>query len=269
MFRRGSTVDRGRPVVGSDPTATPGAGTGNAGSGADGRPAGVAGDLVRAGHRDRVGRPSSGIGVRVRDDVLATATRLVDGGRVRRLARDDARARSPRRVDRFRPGDTRRLARAGENGGADTGPSPVDRRKTGSKHHVLTCGNGVPLAVTLSGANSGDHLMLPEPLDRVRPLRGRPGPPRRRITTLSPTRATTTRASTTNWHNDISPATSVRRGTRDKGTAGRWIVEQTLALLHQYRHLAIRWERRTDIHHGFLTLAAALICWRRLSNRTR
>ena len=59
-----------------------------------------------------------------------------------------------------------------------------------------------------------------------------------------------------------------RRGTRDKVTAGRWIVEQCFALLHQYR-LAVRWERRTDIHHTFLDLATALICWRRLSNRTR
>ncbi|WP_054816243.1 hypothetical protein [Nocardia arizonensis] len=57
-------------------------------------------------------------------------------------------------------------------------------------------------------------------------------------------------------------------GTRDKVTAGRWIVERTPALLHQYGRLAIRWERRTDIHHEFLNLAAALICWRRLSNRT-
>ena len=52
-------------------------------------------------------------------------------------------------------------------------------------------------------------------------------------------------------------------------TAGRWIIEQDLALLHQFRRLAARWERRTDIHHGFLDLAAALICWRRLGNRTR
>ncbi|MFD3425929.1 hypothetical protein [Nocardia fluminea] len=59
-----------------------------------------------------------------------------------------------------------------------------------------------------------------------------------------------------------------RRGTRDKVTAGRWNVEQALDLLHQYRRLAVRWERRTDTHQGFLDLAAALICWRRLSNRT-
>ncbi|MET8429819.1 hypothetical protein [Nocardia sp. NPDC004860] len=58
-----------------------------------------------------------------------------------------------------------------------------------------------------------------------------------------------------------------RRGTRDKVTAGRWIVEQSFALLYQYQRPTIRWERRTDIHHGFPDLAA-LICWRPLGNRT-
>ncbi|MFE3280700.1 transposase, partial [Nocardia sp. NPDC059239] len=85
-------------------------------------------------------------------------------------------------VDRFRPGHGRRLAYTGEKlGGAATGPSPVDRAETGSKHHILTCGNGFPLAVALSAANVNDHLLLPTLLDRVQPLRGRPGPPRRRI----------------------------------------------------------------------------------------
>ncbi|MFI9415110.1 transposase [Nocardia gamkensis] len=59
-----------------------------------------------------------------------------------------------------------------KEGGAATGPSPVDRRKTGSKHHILTCGNGLPLAVALSGANVNDHLMQPELLDRVPPISG-------------------------------------------------------------------------------------------------
>ncbi|MGC4994198.1 transposase [Nocardia salmonicida] len=60
-----------------------------------------------------------------------------------------------------------------------------------------------------------------------------------------------------------------RRGTFDNVTAARWVVEQTLAPLHQFRRLAIRWERRTNIHRGFLSLAAALICWRCLSDGTR
>lgn len=56
-----------------------------------------------------------------------------------------------------------------------------------------------------------------------------------------------------------------RRGTRDTNQAVRWVVEQTLALLHQFRRRATRWEPRTDIHHGFLTPVTSLIRWRRLT----
>ncbi|WP_411105308.1 transposase [Streptomyces sp. cmx-4-9] len=44
----------------------------------------------------------------------------------------------------------------------------------------------------------------------------------------------------------------------------RWVVEQTIALLHWFRRLRIRWEIRHDIHEAFLKLACSLICWRRL-----
>ncbi|MFI5541758.1 IS5 family transposase [Nocardia sp. NPDC051900] len=152
--------------------------------------------------------------------------------------------------------------------GAATGPSPVDRRKTGSKHHILTCGNGLPLAVTPSGANVNDHLMLPELLDRVRPLRGRAGRPRHRIKALIADKGYAYSRVYADLRQRRITSYIPRRGTRDRVT-GRWIVEQSLALLHQYRRLATRWERRTDIHQGLLYLAAALICWRRLRNRTR
>lgn len=123
--------------------------------------------------------------------------------------------------------------------------------------------------MTLSAANVNDHLLLPELLDRVRPLRGRSGPPRHRIKTLIADKGYDYPRVYEELRRRRITGHIPRRGTRDKVTAGRWIVEQTLALLHQFRRLAIRWERRTDIHHGFLDLAAALICWRRLSNRTR
>jgi len=44
----------------------------------------------------------------------------------------------------------------------------------------------------------------------------------------------------------------------------RWVVEQSIALLHWFRRLRIRWEIRDDIHEAFLGLACAIICWRRL-----
>jgi transposase len=42
----------------------------------------------------------------------------------------------------------------------------------------------------------------------------------------------------------------------------RWVVERTIAWLHNFRRLRIRWERGPVIHIAFLTLACAAICWR-------
>jgi transposase len=42
----------------------------------------------------------------------------------------------------------------------------------------------------------------------------------------------------------------------------RWVVKRTLAWFGQFRRLAIRYERRANIHLAFTTLAAALITWR-------
>ncbi|MFF4140746.1 hypothetical protein ACFY0A_04995 [Streptomyces sp. NPDC001698] len=44
----------------------------------------------------------------------------------------------------------------------------------------------------------------------------------------------------------------------------RYVVEQTFALLHQFKRLTVRWERRTELHDAFVSLACSLICWRRL-----
>ncbi|MFJ7113386.1 hypothetical protein ACIQW4_09405 [Streptomyces albogriseolus] len=39
----------------------------------------------------------------------------------------------------------------------------------------------------------------------------------------------------------------------------RCVVEQTFALLHQFKRLAVRWERRTELHNAFASLACSLI----------
>lgn len=62
-------------------------------------------------------------------------------------------------------------------GGEQTGPSPVDRRKKGTKHTLLVSRSGVPLAIRTAGANASDHTqIIPIVLDfpRVGGKRGRP-----------------------------------------------------------------------------------------------
>ncbi|GGN88031.1 transposase [Streptomyces albiflavescens] len=44
----------------------------------------------------------------------------------------------------------------------------------------------------------------------------------------------------------------------------RDVVEQALAILHQFKRLAVRWEHRAELHEAFVSLACSVICWRRL-----
>ncbi len=54
-------------------------------------------------------------------------------------------------------------------------------------------------------------------------------------------------------------------------TCNRWrdahrrVTEQAITLLHRLRRLRIHREIRDEIHQVFLTLAAAIICWRHLT----
>lgn len=65
-------------------------------------------------------------------------------------------------------------------GGEKTGPNPTDRRKLGSKHHLLTDAHGIPLAITLTGANRHDVTQLLPLLDKIPRVKGKRGAPRRR-----------------------------------------------------------------------------------------
>jgi transposase len=58
-----------------------------------------------------------------------------------------------------------------------------------------------------------------------------------------------------------------RRGkdTSERLERHRWVVERTLAWLVRYRRLAVRYERRADIHQAFLHLGCSLICLNHLS----
>ena len=71
-------------------------------------------------------------------------------------------------------------ARRAEKGGSETGPSPVDRGRAGSKHHLLVDATGIPLAYTLTSGNRNDVTQLIPLLDRVPAVAGLVGRPRQR-----------------------------------------------------------------------------------------
>ncbi|MGW7278115.1 hypothetical protein ACWGIV_07355 [Streptomyces sp. NPDC054844] len=64
-------------------------------------------------------------------------------------------------------------------GGPATGPSPVDRGKAGSKHHVIVEAHGIPVAAVTTGRNRDDVTQLLPMIQAVAPIRGRISPPGR------------------------------------------------------------------------------------------
>ncbi|MFF0477519.1 transposase [Streptomyces sp. NPDC004284] len=80
--------------------------------------------------------------------------------------------------------DRRCRVGAGEKGGSLTGPNPVDRCEKGSKLHVLSEAQGLPLTVAVSGANlHGSQAFKPLILG-VPAVRSRHGPRRRKPVTV-------------------------------------------------------------------------------------
>ena len=155
---------------------------------------------------------------------------------------------------------------AGEKGGSATGPSPVDRGRRGSKHHLLVDASGIPLAWTLTGGNRNDVTQLIPLLDRVPPVRGLVGRPRRRPARLSADRG---------YDHDkyrrllrqraITPEIARRNTNHGSGLGrSRWVVERTFAWLHKLKRLLVRYDRRAEMHEAFLALGCCLVCFRRL-----
>ena len=104
-------------------------------------------------------------------------------------------------------------------------------------------------------------------LERVPPVRGKPGRPRRRPDRLSADRGYDyDKYRRELRRRGIRPEIARRQTAHGSGLGRyRWVVERTLSWLHQFRRLLVRYERRADIHEGFLAIACCLICWRRLS----
>ena len=151
-------------------------------------------------------------------------------------------------------------------GGNKTGRSPVDRGRTGSKHHVIVGADGIPLAATLTGGNRNGVTRLIPLIKAVPPIRGKRGRPRQRPDLVYADRGydhDTYRRQVREL--GITPIIACRGTDHGSGLGvHRWVVEAAFALLHWFRRLRIRWEIRDDIHEAFLTLGCTIICWRRL-----
>jgi transposase len=148
-------------------------------------------------------------------------------------------------------------------GGDETGPSPVDRRKKGTKFTLIVDAHGVPMVIRLAPSNQSDHIELIPAVQAIPKVGGLPGRPithpddlygdagydseRRRIILR---------------FLGIEPHIRYKNSEHGShlGTV-RWVVERTISWIKGLRRMRIRYDRSGTIVNAFATLAAAMVCF--------
>ena len=213
--------------------------------------------------------------------VLTAGTRWEDVpkelGRSGRAARRGLRAWEEAGIwDRLHAGLLAPLKKAGEldadtaiidgvsprafGGGGETGPSPVDRRESGTEHTLMVDPSGVPLAIR----NAGDHRQIIPPVLKFPEVGGVPGRPKESPDELYADRGydgEDTREFL-RWLG-VEPHIA-KRGTGHGSGLGkvRWVVERTISWPKGLRRLRVRYDRLGVIMDAWTTLAASVICFR-------
>jgi transposase len=147
--------------------------------------------------------------------------------------------------------------------GAHTGPNPTDRAKAGIKRHVLSDGQGVPLALQLTAANVHDTTQALPLLDAIPPIAGPRGRPCHRPLRLQGDRAYGSVANRRGCRRrHVCPQLAAPRQPHGSGLGKtRWVIERTHAWYAQFRRLRLCYEKTQLSTHAFHLVATILIVW--------
>jgi transposase len=153
-------------------------------------------------------------------------------------------------------------------GGEQTGPNPVDRRKSGTKHTLLVSDTGVPLAIRTAAANASDHTQIIPVVVKFPKVGGKPGRPKEHPDTLYADAGYDSEATRAllRWMG-IEPNIRYRNGEHGSGLGKiRWVVERTISWLKGLRRIRVRYDRLLVIQEAWNTLAASVICFNILTH---
>jgi putative transposase len=130
----------------------------------------------------------------------------------------------------------------------------------------LTEGNGLPLAVVISGANVHDVRLLAETLDNM--VIFRPMPTEENPQNLCLDAGFTGHSETAACRGYIphirhrgEEKLDIERNTDFK--ARRWVVEVCHSFLNRFRKLLVRFEKKSINYLGLIEMAFATIVWRK------
>lgn len=150
-----------------------------------------------------------------------------------------------------------------------TGPNPTDRGKRGTKRHLLTDKNGMPLSVVITAANTHDMKAAITTIDRIV------------IKRLSPKKILQNLCLDKGYDFLEIEHEAVKRSyvlhIRHRGEesllvmtkkynnhhpARRWVVERTNSWHNRFRKLLIRYEKKSENYLALVCLACCIIVYR-------
>lgn len=153
-------------------------------------------------------------------------------------------------------------------GGDRTGPSPVDRRKKGTKYTLLVDRHGVPLVIRAASANTSDHRQLLPATVAFPQVGGKPGRPKTHPDKLYADAGYDAEAARSILRFlGIEPLIR-RRGNPHGSHLGRirWVVERTISWIKGLRRLRVRYDRQDVMVDAWATMAATVVCFRILQD---
>ena len=147
-------------------------------------------------------------------------------------------------------------------GGDATGPSPVDRRKKGTKFTLLVDRDGVPLVIRAVPANRSDQREILPAVAEFPEVGGKPGRPLTHPKELYADAGFDSEAtrSILRWLG-IDPHIRYRNDEHGSHLGRvRWVVERTISWIKGLRRMRIRYDRSVTTIDAWTSVAAAVVC---------
>jgi len=157
-----------------------------------------------------------------------------------------------------------------------TGHNPTDRSKLGTKRHILTDKEGIPLSTIITSANTHDVTVAIDTVDSMvikKPFSKSTTQNKKKKNKKKKQNLCLDKA----YHSQELEQEIVNRGyiphirhrreektLNKKHPARRWVVERTNSWHNRFRKLFTRYEKKDENYLGLVQLANSVIVYRRL-----
>ena len=151
-----------------------------------------------------------------------------------------------------------------------TGPNPTDRGKLGTKRHVLTDGQGIPLSVVITSANTHDMKAAMSVLDNIVVKK-----PSSKINKEKQNLCLDKGYDFRETENSVIKkgylphiphrgGQSITKGGNHHSKRRRWVVERTNSWHNRFRKHLVRYEKKIENYFALVCLGCCIITYRRI-----